>query len=74
MCYESEIPVFVKQLGTGLAKELGLKDRHGRDIKEFPEEWQRREMPYAHQMIEYFKIKYPEYIAEMLRNIGKEAL
>ncbi len=40
-----EVPVFVKQLGTGLAKELGLKDRHGRDISEFPEYLQRREMP-----------------------------
>jgi protein gp37 len=45
-------PVFVKQLGTGLAKELGLKDRHGRDINEFPEYLQRREMPKAYDEVQ----------------------
>lgn len=30
------IPVFVKQLGTGLAKELGLKSRHGKVMDEWP--------------------------------------
>lgn len=39
------IPVFVKQLGTHLAKELNLNDRHGGDISEWPEHIQIREMP-----------------------------
>lgn len=33
----NEIPVFVKQLGTHLSKEYGLKDRHGGDMDEWPE-------------------------------------
>jgi protein gp37 len=32
-----EIPVFVKQLGTCLSKQYGLKDRHGGDMDEWPE-------------------------------------
>jgi protein gp37 len=44
-CKESNIPVFVKQLGTHLSKEMGLKDRHGGDITEWPEELQIREFP-----------------------------
>ena len=39
------IPVFVKQLGTHLAKELGLKDRHGGDMSEWPERVRIRELP-----------------------------
>src|SRR5690606_13578708 len=35
-CKWNRVPVFVKQLGTHLAKELGLKDRHGGDIDEWP--------------------------------------
>lgn len=44
-CQEYEIPVFVKQLGTHLSKELGLKDRHGGDITEFPKNLQIRQIP-----------------------------
>lgn len=44
-CKESSIPVFVKQLGTHLSKEMGLKDRHGGDITEWPENIQVREFP-----------------------------
>src|SRR5690606_1794415 len=44
-CTISHIPVFVKQLGTYLAKELRLKDRHGRDIDEWPEHLRIREFP-----------------------------
>jgi len=33
---ERKVPIFVKQLGTHLAKEYGLKDRHGGDINEWP--------------------------------------
>lgn len=38
-------PVFVKQMGTHLAKQLGLKDRHGADINEFPTHLQIRQFP-----------------------------
>lgn len=37
--------IFVKQLGTHLSKSLNLKDRHGGDIEEFPNELQIRELP-----------------------------
>jgi protein gp37 len=37
--------IFVKQLGTHLAKEMGLKDRHGGDIDEWPEHLRIREFP-----------------------------
>lgn len=37
--------VFVKQLGTFLARELSLKDRHGANIDEFPEQLRVREIP-----------------------------
>lgn len=39
------VPVFVKQLGTYLAKKLNLRDRHGGDIDEWPEYLQVREFP-----------------------------
>lgn len=41
----TQVPVFVKQLGTHLAKELGLKDRHGGKMEEWPQHLQIREMP-----------------------------
>lgn len=44
-CAQYEIPVFVKQLGTYLAKEMDLKDRHGTDISEWPEELRVRQFP-----------------------------
>lgn len=44
-CQFYDIPVFVKQLGTHLAKELKLKDRHGGDISEWPTYLQVREFP-----------------------------
>jgi len=37
--------IFVKQLGTYLSKEMGLKDRHGGEIEEWPEHLRIREMP-----------------------------
>ena len=40
-----QIPVFVKQLGTHLAKEMKLKDRHGGDIDEWPSWLQKRRFP-----------------------------
>lgn len=44
-CKKLNIPVFVKQLGTHLAKELKLTDRHGRNINEFPEHLRIRQFP-----------------------------
>lgn len=44
-CWEADVPVFVKQLGTHLSKKLGLKDRHGGDISEWPEHLRIREFP-----------------------------
>jgi len=41
--------VFVKQLGTHLAKEMGLKDRNGGDIDEWPEHLKIRNFPNAQQ-------------------------
>lgn len=44
-CNSFGIPVFVKQLGTHLSKKLGLKDRHGGDISEWPSHLQIRQFP-----------------------------
>lgn len=44
-CKDYGVPVFVKQLGTHLSKELKLKDRHGGDISEWPENLQIRQFP-----------------------------
>lgn len=44
-CKEAKVPVFVKQLGTHLAKKLKMSDRHGGNIDEFPEELQIRQFP-----------------------------
>ena len=44
-CKQYGVPVFVKQLGTHLAKEMDLKDRHGGDIDEWPEHLRIREFP-----------------------------
>ncbi len=41
----SEVKIFIKQTGTYLAKELGLKKRHGDDVAEFPEWMQIQEWP-----------------------------
>lgn len=44
-CICFDIPIFIKQLGTHLAKEMKLKDRHGGDISEWPEHLKIREFP-----------------------------
>jgi len=44
-CNEYKIPVFVKQLGTHLSKEMKLKDRHGSDITEFSTHLQIQKFP-----------------------------
>jgi protein gp37 len=43
--YTRETAIFVKQLGTHLAKKMGLKDRHGGDINEWPEHLRIRQFP-----------------------------
>lgn len=40
-----DVAVFVKQLGTHLARQMGLKDRHGGNIDEWPEHLKIREFP-----------------------------
>lgn len=44
-CRRSGVPVFVKQLGTHLAKQMGLNDRHGGNIDEWPKHLQIRQFP-----------------------------
>lgn len=44
-CKEENIPVFVKQMGTYLSKKLGMSDRHGGNIEEFPKHLQLRQFP-----------------------------
>jgi len=56
-CKTANAPVFVKQLGTHLAKELKLVDRHGGDILEFPEHLKIREMPHGFKTPEKIEIK-----------------
>lgn len=51
-CRHFGIPVFVKQLGTYLAKEMKLKDRHGGNIDEFPKHLQIREFPKSAENIQ----------------------
>ena len=45
VCKRNRKPVFVKQLGTHLSKELKMSDRHGTKIEEFPTQLQVREFP-----------------------------
>jgi len=45
VCRRTDVAVFVKQLGTHLHNELSLKDRHARNIEEFPESLKIREFP-----------------------------
>jgi protein gp37 len=44
-CQRQKVSVFIKQLGTHLAKKYALKDKHGGDISEFPTDLQIRQMP-----------------------------
>jgi protein gp37 len=48
-CAIFEIPVFVKQMGTHLSKALGMSDRHGGNIDEFPLALRKREFPHLTQ-------------------------
>ena len=51
---ETDVKVFVKQLGTFLAKKFGYKDRHGGDIMEWESHFQIREFP---ESVEYFVLE-----------------
>ena len=42
---QTQAKVFVKQLGSHLSKEMGLKEKMGGNIHEFPEELQIRDFP-----------------------------
>jgi hypothetical protein len=44
-CNKANVPVFVKQLGTHLAKANNLHDRHGGDWNEWPKDLRVRQMP-----------------------------
>jgi protein gp37 len=44
-CDEVGTAFFMKQLGTQLGRELGARDKKGRDINSFPSVLRRREMP-----------------------------
>ncbi|MEO1417519.1 MAG: DUF5131 family protein [Bacteroidota bacterium] len=57
---KNQIPVFIKQLGTHLAKELSLKDRSGGNPDEWPANYLRfRQIPYHlihdHRLQERYK-------------------
>lgn len=47
-CRLADVSCFVKQLGTHLAKQMKLSDRHGGEMSEWPEHLQVRQMPYIH--------------------------
>lgn len=44
-CKSAGVKVFVKQLGTHLAKQMRMSDRHGGNIEDFPEHLRIREFP-----------------------------
>jgi protein gp37 len=44
-CKEFGVPVFMKQLGTSLAKQLEVKSAKGEELDEWPKEFQIREYP-----------------------------
>jgi hypothetical protein len=47
------IPVFVKQMGTYLSKEMKMSDRHGGNIDEFPEQLKLRQFPMTARTIAF---------------------
>jgi protein gp37 len=50
-CNDTDVKVFVKQLGTFLGKAMRLKDSHGGDMKEWPNEIQIREFPVSFEIL-----------------------
>lgn len=57
-CREAGVPFFMKQLGTSLARYLGMHDRHGADI----EEWRERHLLPALDVREWPKTSQTELI------------
>ena len=49
-CRHNEIPAFVKQLGTHLATQLSCRDRHGKMLRDFPEDIRVRQFPEAYKL------------------------
>lgn len=45
VCQQFKVKVFVKQMGTYLAKEMKMSDRHGTNIEQFPPALRLREFP-----------------------------
>jgi protein gp37 len=52
-CKMYGIPVFVKQMGTYLSKEMKMSDRHGGNIDEFPEQLKLRQFPMTARTIAF---------------------
>lgn len=44
-CREANVPLFIKQLGTHLARQMGVSDQHGRIMFEWPDDLKIREFP-----------------------------
>lgn len=56
---ETTTAIFVKQMGTHLAKELKMSDRHGTKIEEFPERLRIRDFPIITSNPMYFNDDLP---------------
>ncbi|GAB3422070.1 hypothetical protein GCM10027516_19860 [Niabella aquatica] len=51
-CRKANTAIFIKQLGTHLAKKMKMSERHGGDFENFPEHLQIREFPKQGQVHE----------------------
>lgn len=52
-CKYIDIPVFIKQLGTHLSKQMGLSDRHGGNADEWPQHLRVRQFPKTDAITNY---------------------
>ncbi len=50
-CTWIDVPVFVKQMGTQLYKDLDLSDRHGGNMEEWPSHLQVRQFPHDYNSL-----------------------
>lgn len=48
-CAEADVPVFVKQMGTFISHEHGMKDRHGSEFDEFTPLLKKRQFPKSYR-------------------------
>lgn len=48
-CEKADVPVFVKQMGTFIAKQLNMNDRHGSDFEQFPLLLKKRQFPKSYR-------------------------